>query len=154
METAALDASGSKRKRDNDSNNNSKGSKTDEGEYNNKSTPPALPIATPIRTTTTGHINRQSLTPQELQSGGNTMQTAQRDTTDGGTSQLVTPSHMVPSFPYPVAAGVTHEAYSGLAQLSPGLDFLQRGEQFKRIDSNKLLFQGLLHNLSKYSKTI
>ena len=84
METAALDASGSKRKHDNDSNNNSKGSKTNEGECNNKSTPPTLPIATPIRTT--GHIDRQALTPQELLSGGNPIQRAQPDNTDGGTS--------------------------------------------------------------------
>ena len=100
-----------------------------EGECNNKSTPPTLTIATPIRTTGE-HIDRQVLTPQELLSGGNPMQMAQPDNTDGGTSQLVTPSHMVPSFPYPVAAGVTCEAYPSLAHLSPGLDLLPRGERY------------------------
>ena len=59
---------------------------------------------------------------------------------------------MVPSFPYPVAAGVTREAYPSLAHLSPGLDLLRRGERYPGIDTNKQLFQGVLHDLSKYSK--
>jgi hypothetical protein len=70
MKTTAFDASGSKRKCEDDNNNNSKGPKTDEGQCNEKSKPTTLPaVATPIRSPTGPSM--QTLSRHELQSGGN-----------------------------------------------------------------------------------
>ena len=151
MKTTAFDASGSKRKCEDDNNNNSKGPKTDEGQCNEKSKPTTLPaVATPIRSPTGPSM--QTLSRHELQSGGNLVRALKLATAVSGTGQLVTPTRTVSSFPYPINACVTPENYPGLAHLSPNLDLLRRGEGINGVDLHKQLYQQVLQDFSKYSK--